>query len=138
VGAVRSRSEQMSLVRSRDTKPELRVRTYLHAQGLRYRLHDKKLPGNPDLVFPSQRLVVFVHGCFWHRHPGCAAARLPKTRLEFWRTKLEGNVCRDERQQQELSRLGWKVRVIWECETNSQQQLEQLAREIRAIPMKKA
>lgn len=112
-----ARSAQMALVRGQDTKPEMRVRKALHAAGLRYRLHDKKLPGSPDLVFPSRRIALFVHGCFWHRHPGCAAARLPKSHQEFWAAKLAGNVERDKRNHAALESAGWKVIVIWECET---------------------
>ena len=123
-----ARSAQMALVRSRDTKPEMRVRRALHAAGLRYRLHDRRLPGVPDLVFASRRIVVFVHGCFWHRHPGCAAARLPKSRQEFWEPKLAGNVERDKRKRAELEEEGWTVLVIWECETKQPLKLETLLR----------
>jgi DNA mismatch endonuclease (patch repair protein) len=127
-----ARSAQMALVRSRDTKVEMRVRKFLHAAGLRYRLHDRRLPGVPDLVFSSRRTVVFIHGCFWHRHPGCAAARLPKSRQEFWEAKLNGNVLRDSRQQAELARLGWTVLIIWECETKDPEQLFALANRVRS------
>lgn len=126
-----ARSAQMALVRSRDTKPELRVRKALHAAGLRYRLHDRRLPGVPDLVFPGRRIALFVHGCFWHRHPGCAAARLPKSRREFWEPKLAGNVERDKRTQAALVALGWMVMVIWECETRDPAALARLAENIR-------
>ena len=128
-----ARSAQMALVRSRDTKPELRVRRVLHATGLRYRLHDRRLPGSPDLVFPSRRVVLFVHGCFWHRHTGCAAARLPKSRLEFWEPKLAGNVLRDQRQREALEAAGWTVLVVWECETKDLATLNALAQRILAI-----
>lgn len=124
----------MSLVRSRDTKPEMRVRKALHAAGLRYRLHDRRLPGVPDLVFPSRRVVVFVHGCFWHRHLDCPVARLPKSRLDFWEPKLAGNVARDARKQAELTALGWRVLVIWECETRKTEVLAALARQILETP----
>ena len=112
------RSERMSRVRGKDTKPELRVRRLIHALGYRYRLHRKDLPGRPDLVFPSRRKVVFVHGCFWHRHPdpACTLARLPKSRLEFWKPKLEGNRARDEKNLAELREAGWLPLVVWECE----------------------
>lgn len=128
-----ARSAQMSLVRSRDTKPEMRVRRALHAAGLRYRLHDRRLPGVPDLVFPSRKIVVFVHGCFWHRHPGCSAARLPKSRQEFWEPKLAGNVARDMQVQAELEKQGWTVFVIWECETKCADALARLARRIASF-----
>ncbi|PNE59107.1 very short patch repair endonuclease [Paraburkholderia fungorum] len=124
----------MSLVRSRDTKPEMRVRKALHAAGLRYRLHDRRLPGAPDLVFPSRRIALFVHGCFWHRHPGCSASRLPKSRLEFWEPKLNGNVARDARKQAELQALGWTILIVWECETHNSEVLAALAAHISKSP----
>ena len=133
-----ARSAQMALVRSRDTKPETRVRKALHAAGLRYRLHDRRLPGSPDLVFASRRLVVFVHGCFWHQHAGCAACRMPKTRQDFWRAKLEGNVTRDARQVTELEAQGWRVLVVWECETRDATALNALARLIAELPTRPA
>ncbi|MEZ5939294.1 MAG: DNA mismatch endonuclease Vsr [Hyphomonadaceae bacterium] len=112
------RSKRMSLVRGRDTGPELVVRRRLHALGYRYRLHARELPGKPDLVFPSRRAVVFVHGCFWHRHPDptCKLARLPKSRLDFWLPKLETNRERDNRNVAALEGLGWRVFIAWECE----------------------
>lgn len=123
----------MALVHSRDTKPEMRVRRALHAAGLRYRLHDRRLPGSPDLVFPSRRVVLFVHGCFWHRHAGCPAARLPKSRLDFWEPKLAANVLRDQRQREALEAIGWTVLVIWECETRDLSALSDLAQKIRTV-----
>jgi len=108
------RSERMSRVRSRDTKPEMRVRRIVHGNGYRYRLHVRALPGNPDIVFPSRQKVIFVHGCFWHRHPGCA--RSPKSKLDFWLPKLNANRERDLRNQEMLQKLGWNCLVIWECE----------------------
>lgn len=114
----------MSRVRSKDTGPELRVRRLTHLSGFRYRLHDAKLPGKPDLVFASRKKVVFVHGCFWHRHPGCKLARLPKSRLEFWKPKLEANRRRDEMVRQQLEQLGWFVLVVWECETSDSAMLQ--------------
>jgi DNA mismatch endonuclease (patch repair protein) len=104
----------MSRIRGRDTKPEMLVRRGLHAGGLRYRLHDRKLPGRPDLVFPRYGAVVFVHGCFWHAH-GCALSKLPATRQDFWREKLEGNATRDRKAVDALLASGWRVLVIWEC-----------------------
>jgi len=114
-----ARSAQMSLVRGKDTKPELRVRRALHAAGLRYRLQGKGLPGKPDLVFTGRRIVVFVHGCFWHQHPSpdCRLARMPKSRLDFWQPKLIGNRERDERVKATLEGRGWRVIEVWECET---------------------
>jgi DNA mismatch endonuclease, patch repair protein len=108
------RQLNMSRIRGRDTKPEMLVRQGLHARGLRYRLHDRKLPGRPDLVFPRHGAVVFVHGCFWHAH-GCALSKLPATRQEFWKQKLEGNAARDRRAIEVLQAAGWRVLVIWEC-----------------------
>lgn len=113
------RSERMSRVRSRDTKPELVVRRLVHAAGYRYRLHRRDLPGTPDLVFRQRRKVIFVHGCFWHRHAGCPNCRLPKTRLDFWRPKLEANAVRDRDALRRLKRLGWSVLVVWECEVRN-------------------
>lgn len=114
-----ARSAQMSLVRGKDTKPELRVRRALHAAGLRYRLQAKGLPGKPDLVFRGRRIVIFVHGCFWHQHPSpdCRLARMPKSRLDFWGPKLRGNRQRDERVKGVLESQGWRVIEVWECET---------------------
>lgn len=121
------RSERMSRVRCRDTQPEMVVRRLVHAMGYRYRLHDHQLPGKPDLVFTSRRKVIFVHGCFWHRHPGCKHSRFPKSpeRAEFWRAKFEGNVRRDQRVQEDLKRTGWEVLVIWECVTRDKAGLTQ-------------
>jgi DNA mismatch endonuclease, patch repair protein len=114
-----ARSAQMALVRSRDTKPEMRVRRALHAAGLRYRLHAGDLPGKPDLVFRGRRIALFVHGCFWHQHPdpNCKLSRMPKSKLDFWRPKLEGNRMRDKKTRSVLEALGWTVVEIWECET---------------------
>jgi len=122
----------MALVRHKDTKPELRVRRFFHAAGLRYRLHSKALPGRPDLIFPARRVAVFIHGCFWHRHPApdCKLARLPKSRLEFWQPKLDGNAARDIRNTLALEAAGWRVLIIWECETRDPARLASLANEI--------
>jgi DNA mismatch endonuclease (patch repair protein) len=114
-----TRSYNMSQIKGKDTKPELLVRQYLHAQGLRYRLHDKTLPGKPDIVLPKYKTIVFVHGCFWHKHEGCAKAAAPKTRTEWWQEKIGRNVINDERQQTELALKGWKVLTIWECRLKS-------------------
>ena len=109
----------MSQISGRDTKPELLVRHGLHALGLRYKLHDKTLPGRPDLVFPRFKAVVFVHGCFWHAH-GCGYSKIPATRAVFWRKKIEGNVIRDARTIEILGKMGWRVAVIWECAVRRQ------------------
>jgi len=108
------RSFNMSRIRGRDTKPELVLRRGLHARGFRFRLHRGDLPGRPDLVFPARRAAIFVHGCFWHGHD-CSMCRLPATRAEFWRTKIEGNRARDEAAVAALTVEGWRVLIIWEC-----------------------
>jgi DNA mismatch endonuclease (patch repair protein) len=120
------RSERMSHVRGRDTKPEMLVRRLVHRMGFRYRLHERRLPGAPDLVFKSRRKVIFIHGCFWHRHsdPSCKLARMPKSKLDFWQTKLEGNRARDARNQSDLDAMGWRYLVVWECELRHREQLE--------------
>lgn len=112
----KERSEVMARVRSKDSRPELAVRKIVFALGYRYRLHARALPGCPDLVFRPIRKVIFVHGCFWHRHSNCALARMPKSRIDFWTTKLEGNRNRDNRNKRSLAREGWKVLTIWECQ----------------------
>ena len=117
------RSALMSRIRGVNTKPELIVRRALHAQGYRFRLHGRGLPGRPDLVFRKRRVVVFVHGCFWHRHDGCAKSRLPKTRHDYWRGKFEGNVERDRRNERQLAADGWRVFVAWECEIEKDERL---------------
>jgi len=126
------RSRTMRAVKSRDTGPEMTVRKFLHAAGLRYRLHDRRLPGAPDLVFPARRVVAFVHGCFWHQHQGCPAADRPKSRLEYWTGKLDRNMARDQRNRAALEALGWRVAVIWECEAKKPTELARLVRFIRA------
>ena len=127
----KTRSRMMSGIRGKNTRPELLVRKFLHSQGFRFRLHSQKLPGKPDLVLPRYRSVVFVHGCFWHRHPGCARATTPQTNAEFWLTKLEKNVQRDLRNRKSLEAAGWKVFVVWECQLAGDR-LDQLASELRA------
>ena len=117
------RSRTMAAVRGKDTKPEMLVRRLVHSLGYRYILHNRLLPGVPDLVFPGRRKIIFVHGCFWHRHPGCSLARLPKSRLEFWVPKLEGNHERDAKNVKLLRRDGWRVKVIWECEMKQPERL---------------
>lgn len=128
-----TRSENMSRIRGKDTKPEMAVRRALWAAGLRYRLHDKRLPGHPDLVFPARRAVVFVHGCFWHCHEGCANFRIPKTRADWWGAKLARNKTRDTEVRAALEMAGWRVIVIWECEVANGVRLDAVVNEIRAI-----
>lgn len=124
-----TRSRMMSGIRGKDTKPELRVRSHLHRTGLRYRLH-AKLPGKPDLVFPKHRTVVFVHGCFWHRHENCRYSTTPQSNADFWQTKFAANVKRDALVQEQLTALGWRVLVVWGCQT-SKEDLDALAATIR-------
>lgn len=129
------RSWNMSRIRSRDTKPELVVRRLLTGMGLRYRLHRAGLPGKPDIVLGPRRLVIFVHGCFWHRHPGCKEATMPVANRPFWQAKLEGNAARDRRHHAALKKLGWRVAVVWECETRKLAQLQRrLARLLPPAP----
>lgn len=118
----------MSRVGPKNTAPEMRVRRAAHAVGLRFRLHRKDLPGTPDLVFPKHRVALFVHGCFWHRHPGCRKASVPGTRREYWAEKFETNVARDARNRAALEAAGWHVAVIWECETRDAEVLKQIVR----------
>ena len=115
------RSEIMARVRSANTAPEIRVRKLLHAFGYRFRLHRKDLPGSPDIVFPGRKSVIFVHGCFWHRHEGCAKASRSSTRVDFWDAKFAENVARDKRNIEALKTLGWRILVIWECEAGNEE-----------------
>lgn len=124
-----TRSRMMSGIRGKDTKPELLVRSHLHRKGLRYRLH-AKLPGKPDLVFPKYRTAVFVHGCFWHRHENCHYTTTPKSNADFWQTKFVANVKRDALVQEKLTALGWRVLVVWGCQTGKED-LDALAATIR-------
>lgn len=118
------RSLLMSKVRSKNTKPEMLVRRSAHKLGFRFRLHRRDLPGSPDLVFPSLGAVIFVHGCFWHRHQGCKKSTYPKTRVDFWEKKFRRNRERDEENQRTLNDSGWKVLVVWECETKHHELIE--------------
>ncbi len=126
-----TRSETMARVKSKHTAPELAVRRALHRAGLRYRLHCD-LPGRPDLVFAGRRAIVFVHGCFWHSHPGCPRARLPATRQDYWLPKLARNAQRDRLAEQALTAAGWRVHVIWECEIARPDRLANLTAAIRS------
>jgi DNA mismatch endonuclease (patch repair protein) len=111
-----TRSRMMAGIRGKDTKPEMIVRRALHARGFRYRLHNRALPGSPDLCFPKYRSVIFVHGCFWHGHK-CKYFKWPKSRQAFWREKIQNNQARDVRSQTALANLGWRSRTVWECQT---------------------
>lgn len=110
------RSRMMAGIKGKNTQPEIAVRKLVHGMGFRFRLHRRDLPGSPDLVFPRLRKVIFVHGCFWHRHSGCRLAYTPKSNIEFWLRKLENNMRRDTAALQALVDLGWKVLIVWECE----------------------
>ena len=111
------RSRNMSAIKSKNTKPEIAVRKLLHSMGYRFRLHRKDLPGSPDIVLPKYKTVIFVHGCFWHRHENCKYASTPKTRKEFWENKFKTNLKRDAEVQEKIKNIGWQSVVIWECET---------------------
>lgn len=113
----------MARIRGRDTRPEMAVRHFAHALGFRYRLHRRDLPGTPDIVFTRFHTVIFVHGCFWHRHEGCRRATMPKTRRDFWQAKFNANVERDRRNIATLEAAGWTVIVIWECQALSKRQV---------------
>jgi len=128
-----TRSRMMSGIQGKNTKPELLVRKYLHSRGLRFRLHAKELPGKPDLVFPKYKAVVFVHGCFWHQHPECKDAVMPRRNTSYWKNTLEGNILRDQRNIEALKKNGWRCIVIWECETTLISKLKRLDNRIRAV-----
>lgn len=110
------RSFNMSRIRSKDTKPEILIRRFLHARGFRFRLHDRRLAGKPDIVLPKYHTVIFVHGCFWHGHAGCRYFVIPKTRTEWWMEKFSGNQIKDEQSVKTLTEQGWHIIVVWECE----------------------
>ncbi len=114
------RTEIMSSVKQRHTKPEILVRKILHRHGFRFRLHNKKLPGTPDIVLPKHKAVIFVHGCFWHQHEGCRKSRRPTSNVEFWNEKLDKNIARDDQKESELKNSGWKVLTIWDCEIKNE------------------
>ena len=116
---IEQRSRNMSAIKSKNTKPEIAVRKLLHSMGYRFRLHRKDLPGSPDIVLPKYKTVIFVHGCFWHRHENCKYASTPKTRKEFWESKFKANVKRDLEIQEKIKNIGWQSVGIWECETKN-------------------
>lgn len=126
------RSYNMSRIRAKDTKPEMLVRKYLHARGLRYKLHDKNLPGKPDLVFPKYKTVLFVNGCFWHGHKDCKYFVMPKTRRRWWQKKIEETKKRDDEEKARLEHKGWRVLTVWECELKqkSEETLKELVETI--------
>ena len=129
----RERSAHMRRIRTKNTTPELKVRSALHQAGFRFRLHRSDLPGTPDIVLSRHGVCLFVHGCFWHGHPGCVAARLPASRREFWQQKIQANQDRDRRNANQLVEDGWTVKVIWECETKSRDRLEDAIENLRLV-----
>ena len=133
-----ARSAVMARVRGKNTRPEMIVRKLVFAASYRYRLHVRKLPGSPDLVFPSRKKVIFVHGCFWHRHDNCAGSRIPKSRVEYWSAKLNGNKARDVVNYTALREAGWQVLVLWECELEDPMILEDRLRGFLGPPGPKA
>ena len=131
-----TRSYNMSQIKGKDTKPEELVRKYLFSKGFRYRKNDKKLPGRPDIVLPKYKTVIFVNGCFWHKHEGCKYFVWPKNNADFWKQKIIGNVRRDEKNYQRLLQMGWKIITVWECELKPDKQDDSLAKiagQIRSV-----
>lgn len=130
------RSYNMSQIRGKDTKPEELVRKYLFSQGFRYRKNDSRLPGKPDIVLPKYRMVIFINGCFWHKHEGCRFFVWPKNNADFWRKKILSNVERDQRNYAELQQLGWNIIVVWECELKKELLLKTLNKIVQGITRK--
>ena len=129
-----TRSRMMAAIRGKDTEPEMIVRRFLHGRGYRYRIHRKDLPGKPDVVLPRLKVCIFVHGCFWHRHPGCAFATTPSTRFDFWNEKFKKNVARDLANIDELEAAGWNVLIVWECQLKrGGDTLERLDQKLRLL-----
>ena len=128
-----TRSVMMSRIRGKNTKRELTLRSLLHRQGFRFRLHGRELPGQPDIVFPRHKAVVFVHGCFWHRHDGCRKATMPKSNIQFWESKFLRNVSRDQSSTAQLRNLGWVIGVIWECEAKDPKGVEDRLRALLCL-----
>jgi DNA mismatch endonuclease (patch repair protein) len=131
------RSRVMARVRGKDTRPEKRVRTIAHTLGLRFRLHRRDLKGTPDLVFPRYKIALFVHGCFWHQHPDCKRASMPATRRDFWTAKLNRNVARDREAVFQLRSEGWRVEIIWECQTKTTEHIKKRLKKIFSDRRKK-
>jgi DNA mismatch endonuclease (patch repair protein) len=127
-----TRARMMASIGRKNTRPEMNVRRYLHAAGLRFRLHDRRLPGTPDIALPRLRTVIFVNGCFWHRHRGCRFATTPATRVEFWTAKFAANVARDRAVCRQLRSRDWKVVVFWECDADNELALDRLVWSLRA------
>ena len=132
----KTRSYNMSRIKGKNTKPEETVRKYLFSQGFRYRKNDKRLPGKPDIVLPKYKTIIFVNGCFWHKHEGCRYFAWPQNNAEFWKEKIESNVVRDKKQYEELQDAGWRVIIVWECELKKKRKsdtFERLVDEIKAV-----
>lgn len=127
------RSYNMSKIRGKDTKPEEILRKGLFAKGFRYRKNDKRLPGKPDLVLPKYKTVIFVNGCFWHKHDGCKYFKWPSNNSEFWRTKIEGNIDRDKKTYAELEKSGWNVLVVWECQLKSKERANTISQIVSTL-----
>jgi DNA mismatch endonuclease (patch repair protein) len=127
------RRANMAAISSKNTKPEIAVRKILHGLGYRFRLHAPSLPGKPDIVLPGRKTIIFVHGCFWHRHPKCRFAYSPKTRVEFWENKFRNNVLRDKQVRKLLQKLGWDVQIVWECQTRDSDKLRKRLKRIRGL-----
>ena len=127
------RSWNMSRIKGKNTKPERIVRSVLHRMGYRFRLHRKDLPGKPDIVLPKYRTVIFVHGCFWHRHKGCKYAYTPKSRVDFWKKKFKENVKRDKKKREELVKAGWKIVIVWECRLRNSDKLKEYLHRIMSV-----
>ena len=126
------RSWNMSRIRSQDTKPELLIRSFLYQRGFRFRLHEKSLPGSPDIVLPKYKTVIEIRGCFWHRHPGCKVATTPSSNVDFWNTKFERNVARDKKNEVAINNLGWNLIVVWGCQVRNKAILNRLPARIKA------
>ena len=129
------RSWNMSRIKSKDTAPEIRVRSALHRAGYRFRLHVKNLPGTPDIILPKYKTIIEVRGCYWHRHEGCKYAYMPKTKIEFWKKKFAENISRDQRTEKDLKAMGWRVIIVWECEIRTQTFQEELSNRIKGGDM---
>ena len=129
----KTRSYNMSRIKGKDTRPEMIVRKFLFSKGFRYRLHDKKLPGKPDIVLPKYKTVIFINGCFWHGHEGCKYFVLPKTREEWWLNKIIGNISNDNRNIEALKTEGWNVIIVWECELKPKHRCQKLQNLLQSI-----
>lgn len=128
----KSRSKIMASIRSKNTKPELAVRSALHRMGFRFRLHCSHLPGKPDMVLPKYKAIVWIHGCFWHGHSRCPIAKRPQTNVDYWRPKIDRNIARDRKNRGELKQRGWCNLVVWECETLNEQEFKRKMKSIKA------